>query len=161
MAGRDNSDEGLTFPETFGIFTAVRPRPRVLLLSTPDESPCPPCPYCGSRLTASVGETYQPPTYFCGDCERDWTVERRAQTTGVAVERRRPIVGQPSVIPTPSSFVAPTAPYPSVDPQALTPVEDALQALHAAFRASDKTPDGKPADVASPGLPSENHTGQD
>jgi hypothetical protein len=112
-------------------------------------------------VTVSVGETYQPPTYFCGDCERDWTVERRAQTTGVVVERRRPIVGQPSAMTTPVPFVAPTAAYPSVDPQALAPVEDVLQALHTAFRPSDKTAEGKPADVASLGLPSPNETGQD
>jgi hypothetical protein len=58
------------------------------------------------------------------------------------------------------SFVAPTTAYPAVDPQALTTVEDALEALQTAFRARDETPRKEKANVANPQQASENETRQ-
>jgi len=58
------------------------------------------------------------------------------------------------------SFVAPTAPYPIVDPHALTTVNDALEALQKAFQPSDETPKEEQAGVASPQEPSRDPTRQ-
>jgi len=67
-------------------------------------------------MTASVGEADQPPKYSCGDCEREWTVERRVQTIAVLHDRRAPIPASPTVM------------------HALTTVDNALEALQKAFR---------------------------
>lgn len=134
----------------------------MLPLSAQIDSTCPPCPYCGSSVTVnvSVGETYQPPMYFCGGCERNWTVERRKQTMVVTVERRVSMSRTILTMPKRPSFVAPTAPYPIVDPHALTTVNDALEALQKAFQPSDETPKEEQAGVARPQEPSQDPTRQ-
>ena len=106
-------------------------------------------------VNVSVGETYQPPMYFCGGCERNWTVERRRQTMVVTVERRVSMSRTILTMPKRPSFVAPTAPYPTVDPHALTTVNDALEAHQKAFK-----PKEEQAGVASPQEPSQDPTRQ-
>ena len=64
-------------------------------------------------------------------------------------------------MPKRSSFVAPTAPYPTVDPHALTTVNDALEALQKAFQPGDETPKEEQAGVASLQQPSQDPTRQD
>ena len=73
-------------------------------------------------MTASFGETHQPPKYSCGDCERDWTVERRTQTVAVTEERRASVLREP---------------------HALATVNDALEAFQKAFRVGDDTPSNR------------------
>ena len=134
-----DSDESLNSPGPSAYLRLLEHAARVFPLSAQIDSPCPRCPYCRSSMTASVGETYQPPTYSCGDCLREWIVERRAQTTAVTAERRArwssPLTMRKHV-----SFVAPTAADPTVDAHALTTVNNALEALQKAFRGGDETP---------------------
>jgi len=66
-------------------------------------------------MTASVGETYQPPTYSCGDCFSEWIVERRVHTASVTKERR-------------ARWSTPAAAGATVDPHA-DAVTTALEAL--------------------------------
>lgn len=61
----------------------------------------PPCPQCQSSLTALVSFCYRPPTYFCGACNHEWTVERR-QHARDASEERRHTTGTPPGPRTPS-----------------------------------------------------------
>jgi len=72
-------------------------------------------------MTARVGDTHQAPKYSCGDCEREWIVERRAQTMAVTEERRAPMSASPTVV------------------HALSTVDNALEALQKAFRSKNKT----------------------